>query len=71
LVAIHTLPRELPSTEASIFTTTLEKTDPAERTAFLAATCGSDISLRKRIEGLFAAPASKVASNYPRGRFSL
>jgi serine/threonine protein kinase len=44
-------------TDETIFTTALEKADPAERAAFLAAACGDDPERRNRLEGLLAAHA--------------
>src|SRR5262245_58452001 len=39
-------------TEETIFTTALEKSDPAERAAFLDEICGEDAVLRRRVEAL-------------------
>src|SRR5262245_43893051 len=41
--------------EETIFTVALEKTDPAERSAYLDSACGGNAELRKRVEGLLAA----------------
>src|SRR6266545_2462821 len=42
-------------TDETIFAAALEKSNPAERTAFVAEACGADVELRRRIEGLLAA----------------
>src|SRR5262249_54467254 len=42
-------------TEETIFAAALEKSDPAERSAYLDAACGGQPELRKRIDGLLAA----------------
>ena len=41
--------------EQLLFEAVVQKTDPAERTAFLAAVCGEDAALRARLEVLVAA----------------
>jgi serine/threonine protein kinase len=42
-------------TEETIFAAALDKTDPAERAAFLEHACSEDADLRRRVEGLIAA----------------
>src|SRR6476469_9254172 len=41
--------------EESLFDAALERSDPAERRAFLDASCGGDAVLRRRVERLLAA----------------
>ena len=47
--------------EESLFDAALEKSDPAERRAFLDAACGGDRQLRDRVEQLLAADESPRA----------
>jgi hypothetical protein len=46
----------------TIFTRALEKTDPAERAAFLDGACGADALLRQRVERLLRAHGQAGAS---------
>ncbi|HZU36322.1 MAG TPA: hypothetical protein VFA18_10460, partial [Gemmataceae bacterium] len=45
-------------TEESVFLAALERTDPADRQAFLDQACAGDAALRQRIELLLAAYAA-------------
>ncbi len=45
--------------EEAIFTAALERTDPAERAAYLDAACGDDADLRRRVESLLWAHESE------------
>jgi hypothetical protein len=44
--------------EETIFAAALERSDPAERAAYLDTACGNDVALRRRVEALLRAHES-------------
>ena len=56
-------------TDETIFTAALEKSEPAERAAYLGEVCGADAGLRHRVEGLLTAyeNAGKFLNHPPVG----
>src|SRR5690606_29089119 len=54
--ARHTIPFGSPAmSEREIFLNALDRSDPADRAAYLERACGADAELRRRIEALLAA----------------
>ena len=53
---------------ATVFTDALDRTDPADRAAYLDRACGGDADLRRRVEELLAAHAGAAVRSTAAGR---